>query len=127
VKITHTTICDADLHILNGDVPTCEPGRTLGRRRRARSRIGRDRVQGGRRSRPPRSSPARTSWLSGGTTANVGVHGQKVDLQLEKLRDRYIAIITRLIDMVITPMRLKTMQAKKIDRKIAHHAPVQVR
>lgn len=30
VRITHTTICGTDLHILNGDVPTCEPGRTLG-------------------------------------------------------------------------------------------------
>ncbi|MEX0450164.1 zinc-dependent alcohol dehydrogenase family protein [Spiribacter sp. 221] len=30
VRITHTTICGTDLHILKGDVPTCEPGRTLG-------------------------------------------------------------------------------------------------
>lgn len=30
VKITHTTICGTDLHILKGDVPTCEPGRILG-------------------------------------------------------------------------------------------------
>jgi len=30
VKITKTTICGTDLHILNGDVPTCEPGRILG-------------------------------------------------------------------------------------------------
>lgn len=30
VRVTHTTICGTDLHILNGDVPTCEPGRTLG-------------------------------------------------------------------------------------------------
>jgi alcohol dehydrogenase len=30
VRITHTTICGTDLHILKGDVPTCEPGRVLG-------------------------------------------------------------------------------------------------
>jgi alcohol dehydrogenase len=29
VKITHTTICGTDLHILKGDVPTCEAGRIL--------------------------------------------------------------------------------------------------
>ncbi|HYL97504.1 MAG TPA: alcohol dehydrogenase catalytic domain-containing protein, partial [Blastocatellia bacterium] len=30
VKITKTTICGTDLHILKGDVPTCRPGRILG-------------------------------------------------------------------------------------------------
>ncbi len=30
VKITKTTICGTDLHILKGDVPTCAPGRILG-------------------------------------------------------------------------------------------------
>ncbi|MGD9807369.1 MAG: zinc-dependent alcohol dehydrogenase family protein [Deferribacterales bacterium] len=30
VKISKTTICGTDLHILKGDVPTCEPGRILG-------------------------------------------------------------------------------------------------
>lgn len=30
VKITTTTICGTDLHILKGDVPTTDPGRTLG-------------------------------------------------------------------------------------------------
>ena len=30
VRDTHTTICGTDLHILKGDVPTCEPGRILG-------------------------------------------------------------------------------------------------
>ncbi len=29
-KITRTTICGTDLHILKGDVPTCQPGRILG-------------------------------------------------------------------------------------------------
>jgi alcohol dehydrogenase len=30
VKMTLTTICGTDLHILKGDVATCEPGRILG-------------------------------------------------------------------------------------------------
>ncbi|HMH64540.1 MAG TPA: zinc-dependent alcohol dehydrogenase family protein [Rhizomicrobium sp.] len=30
VKITKTTICGTDLHILKGDVASCEPGRVLG-------------------------------------------------------------------------------------------------
>ena len=30
VKVTRTTICGTDLHILKGDVPTCTPGRILG-------------------------------------------------------------------------------------------------
>lgn len=30
VKITKTTICGTDLHIMKGDVPTCTPGRILG-------------------------------------------------------------------------------------------------
>src|SRR5476651_2421091 len=30
VRIAKTTICGTDLHILKGDVPTCNPGRILG-------------------------------------------------------------------------------------------------
>ena len=30
VKIIKTTICGTDLHILKGDVPSCQPGRILG-------------------------------------------------------------------------------------------------
>ncbi|WP_321940515.1 alcohol dehydrogenase catalytic domain-containing protein, partial [Paraburkholderia sp. J8-2] len=30
VKLSKTTICGTDLHILKGDVPSCEPGRILG-------------------------------------------------------------------------------------------------
>jgi hypothetical protein len=29
IRITRTTICGTDLHILKGDVPTCAPGRIL--------------------------------------------------------------------------------------------------
>jgi len=53
----------------------------------------------------------------GGVIANVGVHGVKVDLHLEKLWDRNIAITTRLVDTVTTPMLLKTIQSNKIDAK----------
>lgn len=58
----------------------------------------------------------------GGTIANVGVHGAKVDLHLETLWAHNIAITTRLVDTVTTPMLLKTVQAKKLDpsRLITH-------
>ena len=51
----------------------------------------------------------------GGIIANVGVHGVKVDLHLEKLWDRNIAITTRLVDTVTTPMLLKTVQSRRLD------------
>jgi alcohol dehydrogenase len=53
----------------------------------------------------------------GGIIANVGVHGVKVDLHLERLWDRNISITTRLVDTVTTPMLLKTVQSRKIDPK----------
>ena len=53
----------------------------------------------------------------GGTIANVGVHGAKVDLHLERLWSRNITITTRLGDTVTTPMLLKTVQSRKIDPK----------
>ena len=51
----------------------------------------------------------------GGTIANIGVHGTKVDLHLERLWSQNIAITTRLVDTVTTPMLLKTVQSGKID------------
>ncbi len=51
----------------------------------------------------------------GGIIANIGVHGKKVDLHLETLWSANIAITTRLVDTVSTPMLLKTMEAKKLD------------
>jgi len=58
----------------------------------------------------------------GGIIANIGVHGVKVDLHLEKLWDRNIAITTRLVDTVTTPMLLKTVQSRKIDpRRLITH------
>jgi len=45
-----------------------------------------------------------------------------VDLHLEKLWDRNIAITTRLVDTVTTPMLLKTVQSRKIDpRRLITH------
>ncbi|TFU03284.1 alcohol dehydrogenase [Polymorphobacter arshaanensis] len=59
----------------------------------------------------------------GGTIANIGVHGHKVDLHLETLWSQNIAITTRLVDAATTPMLLKTVQSGKIDpaRLITHH------
>jgi alcohol dehydrogenase len=59
----------------------------------------------------------------GGTIANVGVHGVKADLHLERLWSHNVTITTRLVDTVSTPMLLKTVQAKRIDAKqlITHH------
>jgi alcohol dehydrogenase len=51
----------------------------------------------------------------GGTIANVGVHGVKVDLHLERLWAQNITITTRLVDTVTTPMLLKTVQSRKLD------------
>ena len=58
----------------------------------------------------------------GGIIANVGVHGTKVDLHLDRLWSQNIAITTRLVDTVTTPMLLKTVQSKKLDptRLITH-------
>jgi alcohol dehydrogenase len=59
----------------------------------------------------------------GGTIANIGVHGTKVDLHLENLWDRNITITTRLVDTVSTPMLLSSLRSRKIDptRLITHH------
>ena len=53
----------------------------------------------------------------GGVIANIGVHGTKVDLHLERLWDRNITITTRLVDTVTTPMLLKTVQSRKVNPK----------
>lgn len=54
---------------------------------------------------------------AGGVIANIGVHGVKADLHLEKLWSHNIAITTRLVDTVTTPMLLKTVRSGKIDPK----------
>jgi alcohol dehydrogenase len=62
----------------------------------------------------------------GGTIANVGVHGEKVDLHLEKLWSQNISITTRLVDTVTTRMLLRAVETKKIDptRLITHRFPL---
>ena len=59
----------------------------------------------------------------GGTIANIGVHGVKADLHLERLWSQNISITTRLVDTVSTPMLLKTVQSHKINptQLISHH------
>jgi alcohol dehydrogenase len=59
----------------------------------------------------------------GGVIANIGVHGKPVELHLETLWSRNIAITTRLVDAVTTPMLLKTVLSGKIDPSllITHH------
>ncbi len=52
---------------------------------------------------------------AGGTIANVGVHGSKVDLHLERLWSHNITITTRLVDTVSIPMLLRSVQSKRVD------------
>lgn len=54
---------------------------------------------------------------AGGVIANIGVHGVKADLHLERLWSHNITITTRLVDTVTTPMLLRSVQSKKIDPK----------
>jgi alcohol dehydrogenase len=54
----------------------------------------------------------------GGTIANIGVHGMKVALHLERLWDRNITITTRLVDTVSTPMLLNILRSHKFDPKL---------
>jgi alcohol dehydrogenase len=51
----------------------------------------------------------------GGVIANVGVHGAKVDLHLERLWSHNVTITTGLVDTVSIPMLLKTVHSKRID------------
>jgi alcohol dehydrogenase len=55
---------------------------------------------------------------AGGTIANIGVHGQKVSLHLERLWDRNITITTRLVDTASTPTLLNILRSKRIDPKL---------
>lgn len=56
-----------------------------------------------------------TIVTAGGTIANIGVHGKKVELHLESLWDRNVTITTRLVDTASTPMLLNILRARKID------------
>ena len=59
----------------------------------------------------------------GGTIANVGVHGTKVDLHLERLWSHNVTITTGLVDTFSIPMLLKTVQSERLNAKqlITHH------
>lgn len=58
----------------------------------------------------------------GGTIANIGVHGAKVDLHLDRLWSRNITITTRLVDTISTTLLLNSMRAGRLDaqRLITH-------
>ena len=62
----------------------------------------------------------------GGTIANIGVHGSKVDLHMEYLWDRNITITTGLVDTVSTPLLMEMVQADKIQvaEMITHRFPL---
>lgn len=59
----------------------------------------------------------------GGTVANVGVHGSSVDLPLQDLWIRDIAITTGLVSTSTTPMLLKLVAQQKLkaERFVTHH------
>ena len=63
---------------------------------------------------------------AGGVIANVGVHGAKVDLHLERLWSHNVTITTRLVDAVTTPRLLSAVQARRLDPKrlITHRFPL---
>ncbi len=59
---------------------------------------------------------------AGGRIANVGVHGTPVELHLEKLWDRNIALTTRLVDTAATPLLLKVVRSGKLQpQKLVTH------
>lgn len=62
----------------------------------------------------------------GGTIANVGVHGIKVDLHLERLWSHNITITTRLVDTVTTPQLLKAVNARRLEPAslVSHRFPL---
>jgi alcohol dehydrogenase len=63
---------------------------------------------------PPTFDICQSIVAPGGRIANVGVHGKPVELHLEKLWDRNIALTTRLVDTVTTPMLLKVVNSGKL-------------
>ena len=59
---------------------------------------------------------------AGGHIANVGVHGESVQLHLETLWSRNITITTRLVDGSSTPLLMKTVMSGRLEpqRLITH-------
>ncbi|KAJ5565477.1 hypothetical protein N7513_001719 [Penicillium frequentans] len=61
----------------------------------------------------------------GGRIANVGVHGTKVDLHLERLWDRNISIHMSLVNATTTPRLLRLVESGALDAGslVTHHFP----
>lgn len=59
----------------------------------------------------------------GGHLANVGVHGQKVDFEIQDLWIKNLTITTGLVNTNTTPMLMKAVSTNKIpvDKLITHH------
>jgi alcohol dehydrogenase len=55
--------------------------------------------------------------------ANIGVHGQPVQLNLDQLWSHNITLTTGLVDTVTTPMLLKTLIYDKVhpEQLVTHH------
>jgi alcohol dehydrogenase len=51
---------------------------------------------------------------AGGRIANIGVHGKPLQLHLETLWNRNIALTTRVVDTLTTPLLLKLLQAGRL-------------
>lgn len=60
---------------------------------------------------------------AGGHIANVGVHGSRVKLNLDKLWSQNVTLRTGLVDTVTTPMLLETLLSGKLQplQLITHH------
>jgi len=54
---------------------------------------------------------------AGGTIANIGVHGTKVELHLERLWSHNITLTTGLVNTYTTPMLLSTVESKRLEPK----------
>ncbi|KIY65723.1 theronine dehydrogenase [Cylindrobasidium torrendii FP15055 ss-10] len=63
---------------------------------------------------PPTFALCQEIVAVGGNIANLGVHGKKVDLHLEKLWNRNITITTRNCDAVTSGMILKLIESGKL-------------
>ncbi|KAJ5674720.1 uncharacterized protein N7477_004654 [Penicillium maclennaniae] len=57
----------------------------------------------------------------GGSLANIGVHGQKVSLDLDELWDRNISIKTRLVDTLSIPLLLRLCQVGRLRPALITH------
>lgn len=72
---------------------------------------------------PPTFALAQKLLAVGGTLANVGVHGTKVELFLDELWSHNITIKTSLVDTVSAPMLLGLVKSGKLDpTKLVTHS-----